>query len=87
MNPVNRKIMRGYGSVILIDRPLEQILTDLKPEDRPLLREDPENKMRGLYEIRMPVYRRLADVTLRNDGDFQQTLNLLVRVLKERYHA
>ena len=87
MNPVNRKIMRSYGSVILIDRPLDKILTDLHAESRPLLREDPEAGLCRLEKERMPVYRQLADVTVRNDGAFQETLNLLVRVLKERYHA
>ena len=37
MNPVNRKIMQSYGSVILIDRPLEKILEGLRTENRPLL--------------------------------------------------
>lgn len=87
MNGVNRKIMRNYGSVLLIDRPVERILSDLDAENRPLLKEDPEGKLRELYDQRMPTYRQLADVTIRNDGEFQTTLNLLVRALKERYHA
>lgn len=87
MDPVNRRIMRGFGSVILIDRPLDKILSDLHAESRPLLREDPEAGLCRLEKERMPVYRQLADVTVRNDGTFQETLNLLVRVLKERYHA
>ena len=87
MDPVNRKIIRGCGSVILLDRPPEQILTDLRPEERPLLREDPEKKLWELYDQRMPTYRQLADVTLRNDGEFQTAEMILVRVLKERYHA
>ncbi len=87
MNPVNRKIMRACGSVILVDRPLERILTDLRPEERPLLREDPEGRLQELYDLRMPVYRQLADVTVRNDGEFLPAVALLTRVLKERYHA
>lgn len=87
MNPVNQKIMRNWGSIILLDRPTEQILADLKPEERPLLQEDPEGKLRELYDLRMPVYRRLADVTIPNREDFQAAEYLLVRVLKERYHA
>ena len=35
----------------------------------------------------MPVYRRLADVTIRNDGEASAAAAQLVRVLKERYHA
>ena len=87
MNPVNRRIMRGWGSVILLDRPVERILDDLRAEDRPLLKENPEERLRELYDLRMPVFRQLADVTIRNAEDFQTAVNLLTRVLKERYHA
>lgn len=87
MDPVNRKIIRGCGSVILLDRPPESILEDLRPEQRPLLRENPEEKLWALYEQRMPVYRQLADVTICNDRDFLTTETFLTRVLKERYHA
>jgi len=87
MNSVNRKIMRGCGSVILIDRPPERILSDLRTETRPLLQEDPEQKLQELYDLRMPVFRRLADVTLRNEGEFPAMATLLARILKERYHA
>ena len=87
MNPVNQKIMRAWGSIILLDRPLERILEDLRTENRPLLKDDPEGKLRELYDARMPVYRQLADVTIRNEGDFQEAAAALARVLKERYHA
>ena len=30
MNPVNRHIMRTWGTIVLIDRPLEDILADIK---------------------------------------------------------
>ena len=87
MKEENRKIMRSWGSVILIDRPLEQIAGDIRTENRPLLRDNPEETLRTLYDGRMPVYRRLADVTIRNDGTYEDALNLLKRVLRERYHA
>ena len=87
MNPVNRKILRGFGSVILLDRPPEKILEDLRTEERPLLRENPEEKLWELYKQRMPIYRQLADVTIRNDGDYLTAGAILARVLKERYHA
>ncbi len=87
MKPENRKIMQSWGSVILVDRPLEDSMPDVNAETHPLLRENPEEAMRRLYEARMPVYRRLADVCLPNRTDFESALALLERVLKERYHA
>lgn len=87
MKEQNRKILRSWGSILLLDRPLEQILATLRPEERPLLREHPEEALRELYRVRMPVYRALADVILPNREDFESTLTLLTRVLRERYHA
>ena len=87
MTPENRKIMRAWGSILLLDRPLEQILADLRTENRPLLQENPEEQLQELYDKRMPVYREAADVRIPNPGDYQTALNLLVRVLRERYHA
>ena len=49
--------------------------------------ENPEERLREMYELRMPVYRALADVTIRNDGSYDRTLMILERVLKERYHV
>ena len=49
--------MRNYGVILLVDRPLEQILPT---DDRPLA--DTEAKMKRLYAEREPVYRAAADV-------------------------
>ena len=87
MTAENRKIMQAWGSLILLDRPLEQILGDIRTEGRPMLRENPAETLKTLFEIRMPLYRKLADVTIPNDGEYDRTLMLLERVLKERYHA
>ena len=45
MNPVNRHIMRAWGAIVLIDRPLEEILSDIKLDRRPTLRDG------GLAEV------------------------------------
>lgn len=87
MTEENRKIMQAWGSVILLDRPVEQILAEIRTDGRPMLREHPEETMRKLYEIRMPVYRELADVRIPADREYERTLALLERVLRERYHA
>ena len=87
MKPENRKILRAWGSVILLDRSVESILSTLRPEERPLLRDNPEQALRELYDVRMPVYRALADVVIPNQGNFDDTLALLERMLKEKYHA
>ncbi len=85
MNPANRKIMRNWGMIVLLDRPLENILEDIRTEDRPLLQgEDGGEKLRALYEERDPVYRAAADVIIRNDRGFEEGLAALTRLIRER---
>ena len=84
VNPVNRKIMRCWGTILLIDRPLEEILGDIRLERRPLLQEGGLERVRELYDQRMPIYRAAADLTLRNDQGYQTAVQTMVRLLRER---
>ena len=85
MNPVNRKIMRCWGTILLLDRPLENILGDIRMENRPLLRDDGPEKLRELYDQRMPVYREAADLVICNSAEYDQTLRAMVRLLRDKY--
>ena len=83
----NRKIMRCWGSIVWINRPPEDILGDIRMESRPLLREGGADRLRELYAQREPIYRALADVTLKNDQGYMPALNELIRLLRSRYGA
>ena len=85
MNPVNRMIMRSWGAIVLIDRPLEEILGDIKLDRRPTLRDGGLAEVERIYHERMPVYRDLADITLKNDQGYHMAVYTLVRLIRERY--
>ena len=85
MNPENRHIMRSWGRIVWIDRPLEEILTDIKLDRRPTLREGGLAEVERIYRERMPVYRDLADVTVRNDQGYHMAVYTLSRLLQERF--
>ena len=85
MNPVNRHIMRSWGTIVLIDRPLEEILTDIKLDRRPTLREGGLSEVERVYRERIPVYRQLADITLRNDQGYHMAVYTLCRLVRERF--
>ena len=85
--PENLGIMRCWGSLILIDRPLENILADFDAETHPDLGENPEERLREMDENWMPVYRKAADVRMPDREDEGWAYALLLRVLRERYHA
>ncbi len=85
MNPENRRIMRSWGRIVLIDRPLEEILTDIKLDRRPTLRDGGLAEVERVYHERIGVYRSLADITVRNDQGYHMAVYTLSRLVKERF--
>ena len=84
MNPVNRHIMRAWGRIVWIDRPLEEILTDIKLDRRPTLRDGGLAEVERVYHEREQVYRSLADITVRNDQGYHMAVYILTRLVRER---
>ena len=84
MNPINRHLMRTWGTIVLIDRPLEDILADIKLDRRPTLRDGGLSEVERVYHERIPVYRALADITLKNDKGYHMAVYILTRLVRER---
>ena len=85
MNPVNRHIMRSWGRIVWIDRPLEDILSDIKLDRRPTLRDGGLAEVERAYREREPVYRALADITVRNNQGYHMAVYTLARLVQERF--
>ena len=85
MNPENRHIMRSWGRIVLIDRPLEDILSDIKLDRRPTLRDGGLQEVERVYHERIGIYRALADFTLRNDQGYHMAMYTLIRLVRERF--
>ena len=85
MNPENRHIMRAWGRIVWIDRPLEEILSDIKLDRRPTLRDGGLAEVERVYHERMPVYRDLADITVRNNQGYHMAVYMLSRLVQERF--
>ena len=66
MRDINRTIMRNHGVIILIDRPLADILSDIKLDRRPMLAEKGLPEVERLYHERIDAYRAAADAVLDN---------------------
>lgn len=82
----NQRIMKNQGYIVLIDRPIEDIMMDIRAEKRPLLAQKGKDEIERIYEERMPIYRSIADATLCNDKGFQMGITVLEAILK-RYGA
>ncbi len=83
MDPRNREIMRNHGVIILIDRPLEQILADIKLDDRrPNLIDKGLDEVERIYHERIDTYREAADFRLINDGSYFTGVNSLEKLIR-----
>jgi len=79
----NRKIMRSQGYIVLIDRPIEDILMDIRAEKRPLLAQKGREEIERIYNERMPVYRMIADIVLDNGNGFHNGLSVLAGIARK----
>jgi len=79
----NRRLMRAHGYVVLIDRPIDDILMDIRAEKRPLLAQKGRDEIERIYEERMPIYRSVADVVLDNGNGFHNGLASLEAVARK----
>ena len=79
----NRRLMHTHGYVVLIDRPIDDILMDIRAEKRPLLAQKGREEIERIYAERMPVYRSVADVVLDNGNGFQNGLAALELIARK----
>ena len=80
----NVAVFKGTDTVVLLDVPLETIRQRLEHDTtRPLLqRPDRDEAMKTLYEQRLPLYQKAADVTVHGKSTPYQTAQAMVQALK-----
>lgn len=66
MQDFNREIIRNHGLIVLVDRPLAEIMGDIKLNRRPLLAQKGLPEVERLYYERIDTYRSIADAILDN---------------------
>ncbi len=77
----NRRIMKDHGYIVLIDRPIDDIMVDIRAEKRPLLAQKGREEIERIYEKRMPIYRCIADVVMDNGNGFHNGLKELEEIV------
>ena len=81
----NVLLMKNHGVIIHVDRPLDQILSDIKMERRPTLAGGSYENVIDQYNERIGYYRACADYRLDNSHGFAvglQNLTQLVESIK-----
>ena len=81
LNPENMDALRRQGIVLFIDRPVDQILTDINTEHRPLL-QDGKEKLNAIYREREHLYRGTADYVIENTGTAEDALAQIIAAAK-----
>ncbi len=87
MREENVFLLKKIGTVIFLSAEIETILMRLqKDTGRPLADgEDREKKLRPLYEKRLPVYRKAADLCLNTEGkSFSEIIEEIELFLQNR---
>lgn len=79
----NMENLKKTGTVVYINRSVENILSTLNAEKRPLLKNNSE-KLYDMFEARHPLYLKYADVCIMNSGGFNDCVNEIVDVIKNR---
>ncbi len=86
LNPINYEIMRNHGIIILIDRPPEDIMQDIRLETRPLLQEKGVEEVPKMYQERIERYRKAADVVLDNAYGYHNAVYVLEKIILSRFN-
>ena len=78
----NRRVMKDHGYIVLIDRPIDDIMLDIRAEKRPLLAQKGREEIERIYNERMPIYREAADVVMDNGNGFHNGLAGLEEIVR-----
>ena len=77
----NIDCLRQSGVILFIDRSPDDIVSDVEVGTRPLLAEGPE-KVYVLYQERIAMYRKSADIQIHNQGTLAEVLENIAQAVK-----
>ena len=87
MRDTNRTIMRNHGVIVLIDRPLEEIMGDIKLNRRPMLARKGLPEVERLYHERIDTYRSVADAVLDNGHGYYAGVAGLEKLIRTMFNV
>ncbi len=77
----NIDALKKDGDIIFIDRPLENIISDVDTDSRPLLK-DGKDRLYKLFEERYKLYQDCCDIEIVNDCEIDALVEKLVELIK-----
>jgi len=79
-NYINIERLKETGIVIFIDRPIDNIISDVEVSTRPLLK-DGVHKLHELFKERYEIYKKCCDLHVMNDSDINETVKRIMEVM------
>ncbi len=79
----NIALMRAHGLVVWLNRPLEDMIADVRQDTRPNLAGDKEERMRTLFAAREALYRKAAHLEFDNRLPAPKSAARLAQQLQE----
>jgi shikimate kinase len=78
----NVQLMQNHGVIIHIDRPLDQILSDIRMDRRPTFKDGTHEDVIHEYNNHIGFYHSCADYTLDNSHGFALGVNHLTQMIE-----
>ena len=82
LREINREIMRNHGYIVLINRPIEDIMLNVRAEKRPFIAQQGISELQRIYDERMPIYDSVADCVMNNGQGFHAGLSTLEKIVR-----
>ncbi|MGP6138591.1 shikimate kinase [Jeotgalibaca sp. A127] len=80
----NMEALKENGVIIFLNRSLEQIANDVEVGNRPLLAEG-THKLRKLHDERIHLYKKYAEITIKNNETTAIAIEQLLEQLPESF--
>lgn len=82
-NSVNVQVLKENGIVVFIDRPIENIASDINMSKRPLLKEGTA-RLYELYKERYELYKKNCDIKITNDTSVEDVAKRIEEFILKR---
>lgn len=79
MNKINMDNLSKNANIIYVDRSIEDILSDVDTDSRPLLK-DNKMKLLDLYNKRKDLYKGYSDFVVKNDRDIEHVVKSIIAI-------
>lgn len=80
LKPINVEYLKQNGTIIYVDRPIDNILTDVQVASRPLLKEGPQ-KLYDLDKQRHQLYLDACDYHIINDDSLDNITDKIIDIV------